>query len=84
MSRFTLAGFYQMCLSNFHNRFGNMQVFLSFGVYYDGLQDASTKQQQQDEEKKTKEEAGQELNNTLGIIEVGNTHTYSVNVVVLL
>ncbi|KAJ4921858.1 hypothetical protein JOQ06_021681 [Pogonophryne albipinna] len=25
------TGFYQMCFSNFHNRFGTMQVFLSFG-----------------------------------------------------
>lgn len=60
-----------MCLNNFHNHFGSMQVFLSFGVYYEGLQDAGRKQE--DEEKK-KEEAGQELNNTLGFIEV-HTHT---------
>lgn len=60
------TGFYQMCLNNFHNHFGSMQVFLSFGVYYEGLQDAGRKQE--DEEKK-KEEAGRELNNTLGFIE---------------
>lgn len=63
-----------MCLSNFHNRFGNLQVFLSFGVYYDGMQDAG---QKREEEKKKKEEAGQELNNTLGFIEVRNTDTHT-------
>ncbi|XP_029992992.1 transmembrane emp24 domain-containing protein 6-like [Sphaeramia orbicularis] len=60
------TGFYQMCLSNFHNHFGTMQVFLSFGVYYDGYQDPN---KQKEEEKKKKEEAGKHLNNTLGIIE---------------
>ncbi|KAK5866821.1 hypothetical protein PBY51_011365 [Eleginops maclovinus] len=64
------TGFYQMCFSNFHNRFGTMQVFLSFGVYYDGYQDpAKTKE----EEKKKKEEASKDLNNTLSVIE-GATH----------
>lgn len=52
-----------------------MQVFLSFGVYYDGVQDAGRKQEQDEEEKKKKEEASQELNNTLGFIEVCNKHT---------
>uniref|UniRef100_H2UZA1 Transmembrane p24 trafficking protein 6 n=1 Tax=Takifugu rubripes TaxID=31033 RepID=H2UZA1_TAKRU len=44
------TGFYQMCFSNFHNRFGNMQVFLSFGVYYNGIQDPA--QQKEDDKKK--------------------------------
>uniref|UniRef100_A0A665TBF8 Transmembrane p24 trafficking protein 6 n=1 Tax=Echeneis naucrates TaxID=173247 RepID=A0A665TBF8_ECHNA len=35
------TGFYQMCFSNFHNHFGTMQVSLSFGVYYDGHQNAA-------------------------------------------
>ncbi|XP_034033200.1 transmembrane emp24 domain-containing protein 6 [Thalassophryne amazonica] len=62
----TETGFYQMCFSNFHNRLGNMQVFLSFGVYYDGYQDPT---QQKKEDKKKKEEAKKNLNNTLSIIE---------------
>ena len=62
-------GFYQMCFSNFHNRFGTMQVFLSFGVYYDGYQDPA---KSKEEEKKKKEEVSKDLNNTLGIIEVTN------------
>ncbi|XP_071316503.1 transmembrane emp24 domain-containing protein 6 [Trachinotus anak] len=59
------TGFYQMCFSNFHNRFGTMQVFLSFGVYYDGHQNKS----KGEEKKKKEEEVGKELNNTLSIIE---------------
>lgn len=55
-----------MCFSNFHNRFGNMQVFLSFGVYYNGIQDPA----QQKEDDKKKEEMSNNLNNTLSIIEV--------------
>ncbi|KAL2093049.1 hypothetical protein ACEWY4_010361 [Coilia grayii] len=31
------TGFYQMCFGNFLNKFANMQVYLDFGVYYDGL-----------------------------------------------
>lgn len=52
-----------MCFSNFHNRFGSMQVFLNFGVYYDG----SDHQQKQKEEKK---KVQKDLNNTLSTIEV--------------
>ncbi|MEQ2189305.1 hypothetical protein GOODEAATRI_024087 [Goodea atripinnis] len=54
------TGFYQMCLSNFHNRFSTMQVFLSFGVYYD-------KNPSKVKGEDTKEE--EKLNNTLSIIE---------------
>ncbi|XP_037622347.1 transmembrane emp24 domain-containing protein 6 [Sebastes umbrosus] len=60
------TGFYQMCFSNFHNRFGTMQVFLSFGVYYDGYQDPGKRKE---EEKKKKEEVSKDLNNTLSVIE---------------
>ncbi|XP_039989345.1 transmembrane emp24 domain-containing protein 6-like isoform X2 [Xiphias gladius] len=60
------TGFHQMCFSNFHNRFGTMQVFLSFGVYYDGHQDLAASK---DEEKKKKEEVRKDLNNTLSVIE---------------
>lgn len=56
-----------MCFSNFHNHFGNMQVFLSFGVYYDGVQDTT---QRTEEEKKKKEEISKDLNGTLSVIEV--------------
>ncbi|XP_017294432.2 transmembrane emp24 domain-containing protein 6 [Kryptolebias marmoratus] len=64
------TGFYQMCLSNFHNRFSTMQVFLSFGVYYGDYQDPS-KSKEEDREKK--EEVSKDLNNTLGYIETA-TH----------
>ncbi|XP_041853155.1 transmembrane emp24 domain-containing protein 6 [Melanotaenia boesemani] len=64
------TGFYQMCFSNFHNRFSTMQVFLSFGVYYDTYQDPSKRKE---EEKKKKEEIHKDLNNTLNIIE-GSMH----------
>ncbi|KAI4799408.1 hypothetical protein KUCAC02_016942 [Chaenocephalus aceratus] len=50
------TGFYQMCFSNFHNRFGTMQVFLSFGVYYDGYKDPDKTK----EEEKKKERGGQQ------------------------
>ncbi|KAJ8412879.1 hypothetical protein AAFF_G00104610 [Aldrovandia affinis] len=60
------TGFYQMCLSNFHNRFGSMQVFLNFGVYYNGAEEA---QKQKEEQKKKKEEANKHLNDTLSTIE---------------
>ncbi|KAM7415287.1 hypothetical protein PAMA_019896 [Pampus argenteus] len=60
------TGFYQMCFNNFHNRFGTMQVFLSFGVYYDGYQDPA---KSKEEEKKKKEEVSKDLNNTLSVIE---------------
>lgn len=63
-------GFYQMCFSNFHNRFGMMQVFLSFGVHYDGSQDPA---KQKEMEKKKKEEASKDLNNTLSVIEVNTS-----------
>ncbi|XP_068595854.1 transmembrane emp24 domain-containing protein 6 [Brachionichthys hirsutus] len=56
------TGFYQMCFSNFHNRLGTMQVFISFGVYYDGLQEASGTREEQ-------EEREEQLNNTLRIIQ---------------
>lgn len=56
-----------MCFSNFHNHFGSMQVFLSFGVYYDGARDSA---QLKEEEQKKKEEVSRELNSTLSIIQV--------------
>ncbi|XP_051740947.1 transmembrane emp24 domain-containing protein 6-like, partial [Ctenopharyngodon idella] len=54
------AGFYQMCFSNFHNRFGIMQVFLNFGVYYEG------------QEKKKEEEDMKQINISLSFIVVIN------------
>lgn len=47
-----------MCFSNFHNRFGSMQVFMNFGVYYQDLGDSK------------KDDNGKQLNNTLDTIEV--------------
>ncbi|KAA0724167.1 Transmembrane emp24 domain-containing protein 6 p24 family protein gamma-5 [Triplophysa tibetana] len=54
------TGFYQMCFSNFHNRFGSMQIFLNFGVYSDG----------QEKIEKQKEENMKEINSTLSTIGV--------------
>jgi hypothetical protein len=56
-----------MCFNNFHNRFGSMQISLSFGVSYDGEAPGGTKEEQQKEEE---EEARQKLNSTLAVIEV--------------
>ncbi|XP_048828762.1 transmembrane emp24 domain-containing protein 6-like [Brienomyrus brachyistius] len=38
------TGFYQMCLTNAHNSFGSMQVFLNFGVYYRGAGDMTKRE----------------------------------------
>ncbi|NWX89894.1 TMED6 protein, partial [Nothoprocta pentlandii] len=51
------TGFYQLCLDNQHNHFGFMQVYLSFGVYYQGFGT------EEHEEKR-------QLNDTLDAIEV--------------
>ncbi|NXS47903.1 TMED6 protein, partial [Balaeniceps rex] len=53
------TGFYQLCLDNQQNRFGFMQVYLNFGVYYDG----DNVENKQLEERK-------ELNDTLEAIGV--------------
>ncbi|KFQ02265.1 Transmembrane emp24 domain-containing protein 6, partial [Haliaeetus albicilla] len=53
------TGFYQLCLDNQHNHFGFMQVYLNFGVYYEGF---NTENKQPQERK--------ELNNTLEAIGV--------------
>ncbi|KAJ8343382.1 hypothetical protein SKAU_G00307110 [Synaphobranchus kaupii] len=53
------TGFYEMCLSNVHNTFGRMQVFLNFGVYYEGFEEAQ----------KNKEEEKKQLNDTLSTIQ---------------
>ncbi|XP_061696637.1 transmembrane emp24 domain-containing protein 6 [Syngnathoides biaculeatus] len=53
------TGFYQMCFSNFHNRFGSMQVALSFGVYYD----------RPPEKEQPPDASARKLNDTLSVIE---------------
>ncbi|KFV90091.1 Transmembrane emp24 domain-containing protein 6, partial [Eurypyga helias] len=53
------TGFYQLCLDNQQSHFGFMQVYLNFGVYYEGFNNEN----KQPEERK-------ELNNTLEAIEV--------------
>ncbi|KFP87880.1 Transmembrane emp24 domain-containing protein 6, partial [Apaloderma vittatum] len=52
------TGFYQLCLDNQQNHFGFMQVYLNFGVYYEGF---NTEKEPEDRK---------ELNNTLEAIEV--------------
>lgn len=56
-----------MCLSNFHNRFGSMQVFLNFGVYYEGSEEMK---KQKEEEERKKNEDMKDLNNTISTLEV--------------
>nr|XP_047906448.1 transmembrane emp24 domain-containing protein 6 isoform X1 [Anser cygnoides] len=58
------TGFYQLCLDNQHNHFGFMQVYLNFGVYYDGF---SVEREQPAERR--------QLNDTLEAIEVGAAST---------
>ncbi|KAM6253181.1 transmembrane emp24 domain-containing protein 6 [Porphyrio hochstetteri] len=53
------TGFYQLCLNNEQNHFGFMQVYLNFGVYYEG---SSTENRQA--------EGRKELNSTLEAMEV--------------
>ncbi|KAI4891343.1 hypothetical protein NFI96_015731, partial [Prochilodus magdalenae] len=60
------TGFYQMCFSNFHNRFGSMQIFMNFGVYYEESEDVK---RQKEEEEIKKEEDRKHLNDTLTTIE---------------
>lgn len=33
---FLSLGFYQLCINNWQNNFGSVQVYLNFGVFYDG------------------------------------------------
>ncbi|NWU90741.1 TMED6 protein, partial [Upupa epops] len=53
------TGFYELCLDNQENHFGFMQVYLNFGVYYEGFNE----EKKQPEEKKV-------LNDTLEAIGV--------------
>ncbi|KAM6224645.1 transmembrane emp24 domain-containing protein 6 [Rhynchocyon petersi] len=52
------TGFYQLCLKNQQNRFGSIQVYLNFGVFYEGPE-----MNQKDNQRK-------QLNDTLDAIEV--------------
>ncbi|XP_046890856.1 transmembrane emp24 domain-containing protein 6-like isoform X1 [Hypomesus transpacificus] len=54
-----VTGFYKMCLGNYNNNFGGMRVFLSFGVFYEGFEEA----------RKETEEGYRILNSTLSNIE---------------
>ncbi|MEE6523569.1 hypothetical protein FKM82_022548, partial [Ascaphus truei] len=51
------TGFYQLCLNNWQNHFGSVQVYLNFGVFYDGVGPEH------------KQEHMQKLNDTLATIE---------------
>ncbi|NXI36592.1 TMED6 protein, partial [Galbula dea] len=53
------TGFYQLCLDNQENHFGFVQVYLNFGVYYEGF-----------DMKKKEPEERKELNDTLEAIGV--------------
>ncbi|KAK9952738.1 hypothetical protein ABG768_018545 [Culter alburnus] len=58
-----------MCFSNFHSRFGIMQVFLNFGVYYEG-QENIEKQKGRRQEKK--EEDMKQMNSSLSFTELSS------------
>ncbi|XP_041047632.1 transmembrane emp24 domain-containing protein 6 [Carcharodon carcharias] len=53
------SGFYQLCLNNVLSHFGSKQIFISFGVYYDGF---SERKEAEDKEKL-------QLNNTISAIQ---------------
>lgn len=53
------TGFYQLCLKNQQNHFGSVQVYLNFGVFYEGPE---MDHKQKNERK--------QLNDTLDAIEV--------------
>lgn len=52
------TGFYQLCLNNQQNHFGSVQVYLNFGVFYEGP------------EINHKQNERKQLNDTLDAIEV--------------
>lgn len=56
------SGFYQMCFANYHNHFGDMRVFLNFGVFYE--EEAETQKENEIDE--------EVLNSTLSNIKVHN------------
>ncbi|KAJ7312197.1 hypothetical protein JRQ81_006566 [Phrynocephalus forsythii] len=56
------TGFYQLCISNRYNHFGSVQVYLNFGVFYEG---SDQQRPPQVEEK--------ELNDTLEAIEISTS-----------
>ncbi|XP_074056569.1 transmembrane emp24 domain-containing protein 6 [Macrotis lagotis] len=63
------TGFYQLCLSNQHNHFGSVQVYLNFGIFYEGA----------DMENNQKNEERQKLNDTLDAIEE-STRKVQINI----
>ncbi|NXT87371.1 TMED6 protein, partial [Anhinga rufa] len=52
------TGFYQLCLDNQQNHFGFMQVYLNFGVYYEGLNAENKRPQERKELNDTLEAIG--------------------------
>ncbi|XP_048402907.1 transmembrane emp24 domain-containing protein 6 [Stegostoma tigrinum] len=63
------SGFYQICLNNFLSHFGSKQIFISFGVYYDGF----------DEKIEAENKEKVQLNDTLAAIQ-GTTIKVQSNV----
>ncbi|KAG9474975.1 hypothetical protein GDO78_003444 [Eleutherodactylus coqui] len=55
------TGFYQLCVNNWDNSFGSAQVYLNFGVFYEG------------QETENPQDNNQKLNDTLEAIEVSFT-----------
>lgn len=65
-SPFLSAGFYQLCLDNQHNHFGFMQVYLNFGVYYEGFNTENKQPQERKELNDTLEAIGVSVKATTG------------------
>lgn len=71
---FFLPGFYQLCLSNRYNHFGSVQVYLNFGVFYEG----SALQDGPETERKKLDDALQAIEVTyLTSLQVGLSHWLS-------
>ncbi|XP_051741003.1 transmembrane emp24 domain-containing protein 6-like [Ctenopharyngodon idella] len=68
------AGFYQMCFSNFHSRFGIVQVFLNFGVYYEGQEKKKTREEKG--RKEEKERRGYETDKHFIVLYCGKTQLH--------
>ncbi|KAM9623524.1 transmembrane emp24 domain-containing protein 6 [Morphnus guianensis] len=60
------TGFYQLCLDNQHNHFGFMQVYLNFGVYYEGFNTENKQPQERKELNDTLEAIGVSVKETTG------------------
>lgn len=71
------AGFYQLCLDNQQNHFGFMQVYLNFGVYYEGFNTENKQPEERKELNDTLEAIGVSVEATAGCSNAAGTGTSS-------